>query len=227
MSERAYLSNISRLWSINKQEALLRVAFPGWPNGVTVFRDDLQERDRRGRHPVALEARSAMLRSSTRRVEAERITVASLAVLAWTAEDMMECLTLALARGAAVRVLDADLLIAPSEDAAVLHRAAVAFREAREKQIAVERGHAGGRISADKKAAEARAKVETIRARWALPSADYPTSVLLAEAGISRNTAIHYLEKRSVVQALHQSALKRKATNDRKKAAQAAKEQAQ
>ena len=211
MSERAYLSNLSPLWPAARQEALLREAFPAWPKGVTVFRDDIDARDRRGHSTELLVKRSEMLRGTTRKGHTERITLASLAVLAWSAEDMLECLTLALSRGAIVRVLDAGIEIPPTPDAAVLHRAAQAFRRARARGVVMERGKAGGMASATQRVAEAKAKAELIRAEWALPSEDYPTLDLLTKAGISRNTARLYLGKRDVAQRNHQASLKRKA----------------
>lgn len=218
MNERVYLSNISPLWPFKRQEEMLAAAFPVWPKGVTVFRDELDARDRRGHATAVLASRASMLRPASRKAGAERITVASLAVLAWSAEDMLECLTLALARGATVRVLDAELSINPTPDAAILHEAAKAFREARTRQVSIVRGKIGGMASADLRKAEAKAKAMTIEAEWRLSSEDYPTADLLAKAGISRNTAILYLGKRHAAQAAHQASLKRKA-------ARAAKEQ--
>ena len=224
MSERAYLSNLSPLWPAARQEALLLEAFPAWPKGVTVFRDDIDARDRRGHSTELLVKRSEMLRGTTRKGHTERITLASLAVLAWSAEDMLECLTLALSRGATVRVLDVGLSIPPTPDAVILHEAAKAFRTSRTRGVVMDRGKAGGMASAAQRIAEAKAKAETIRAEWALPSDDYPTLDLLAKAGISRNTARLYLGKRDVAQREHQAALKRRETNATKKAARAAKE---
>lgn len=75
----------------------------------------------------------------------------------------------------------------------------------------------GGRISAEKKEAEYRKATDAISDRWPKPTTDWPTSVLLAEAGkivgrknISYNTAIKYLGKRPIAQYNYQAALKRK-----------------
>lgn len=210
MNERSYTSNISPLWPIKRQEALLKEAFPGWPRGVTTFHDEIEARDRRGHSPALLGKRTEMLRPTTRKGSTERITVASLAVLAWSAEDMLECLTLALARGATVRVLDAGLEIPPTTDAPVLHQAAVAFREARTRGVVMERGKAGGEASGAAKRDAAKAKAELLRPYWCLPSEDYPTDPLLKRFGLSRNTAKLYLGPRDAAQRNHQAALKRK-----------------
>jgi hypothetical protein len=151
-----------------------------------------------------------MLRPTGRKGSDEAIYVASLAVLAWTAEDMMEALTQAMARGATVHVLDAGLIITPKSDAATLHGAAKAFADGRRRRAAAEAGKTGGEISAQRRANMAKAAAESIRREWSLPSKEYPTLDLLRAAGISRNTAILYLGKRKVAQNLYQAGQKRK-----------------
>ena len=204
---RAYLSNISPAWTIDRQEVVL-------PPGAQQFRDVLDARDRYAHQPDRLTQRAAMLRP-TRRHGGE-IVVASLAVLAWTAEDLMACLTLAMQRGASVRVLDADLTIAPDSGPDVLHQAAQAFAASRKRDQAAARGERGGAVSAAARVAKATNKAETIRAEWALPSEDYPTLALLGKAAISRNTAKLYLGPRSAAQRIHQAKTKRIKNNGRK-----------
>jgi hypothetical protein len=207
---RAYISNISPLWPVEQQEAALKAALPGWPDGVMIFRDVLDTRARRAHRISSLIERADMLRASTRRSPGS-IYLASLAPLAWTAEDLMECLSLAAAKNATVHVLDAGLVIPPSPGAEALHQAAIAFRKARERQSGWERGKRGGQASGEMRSAAAKERAETIRERWALPTADYPTIALLAEAGISLNTAKMHLKPRPIAQREREAAQKRKA----------------
>lgn len=198
---RAYLSNISPLWPVERQEAML-------PPGAQQFRDILDARDRYAHQPDRLEQRAAMLRP-TRRKGGE-IVVASLAVLDWTAEGLMSCLTLIMQRGATLRVLDVGLTIAPDSGPAVLHQAAQAFAASRKRDAATERGGRGGAVSAAKRAADTKAKAETIRDDWKRD--EFRTQDLLERAGVSRNSAILYLGKRSAAQRIHQASLKRAET---------------
>lgn len=213
MAVKAYISNISPLWPVERQEATLSAAVPGYPDKVAVFRDELLPSDRQGRREAALSARAKMLRPTTRKSD-EVIVVAALPVLDWTAEGMLEALTLAMARNATVRVLDAGIEIGRSSKAAELHQAVKAFASARKRTQEIRRGTMGGRISADRRSAKAKASTDAIRPEWAFP-VDHPnyepTEVLLKRAGVSLNTAELYLGKRSFAQAAYQSSLKRKA----------------
>lgn len=68
----------------------------------------------------------------------------------------------------------------------------------------------GATISAEKKKATTKEAVDKIRARWPLPSSEWSTSVLLAEAGVSLNTAKAHLGRRPIEQANYAAAQKRK-----------------
>jgi hypothetical protein len=132
--------------------------------------------------------------------------VASLAVLAWTLADLLECLTLAQSRGSTVHVLDTGLVLTPDSGPSALHQATKDFATGRKSSIAM----AGGEVSGRLRAEAARAKAMTIEAEWKLPSEEYPTLALLAKAGISRNTANLYLGKRPYVQRIHEATRKRR-----------------
>lgn len=213
MSTRAYLSNIHPRWPYDRQERALSVGVPGWPKGVAIYRDELTPSQRK-RHMVGdLEGRIALLRQTTRgRKGAEGIYLASLAVLAWTLPDMLECLTLAQSRGSTVHVLDTGLVLPPDAGPAALHQATRDFATGRKSST----GMVGGEISARLRSEAARAKAETIRAEWELPSEDYPTLTLLARAGISRNTAKLYLGSRAEAQRVHEAARKRRVRRESK-----------
>jgi hypothetical protein len=212
MAKRIYLSNVSALWPFPTQEVTL-AALPGWPKGYVVFRDELDVRERRLRSASALPRRGEMLRSNTRKGATEAIYVASLAVFAVSVEDMIEALALAGRRGATVHFLAEGLMVPPASGAETLHRIAVAFGQLKRES----RAQSAGQVSGAKKSAEARAKCETIRAEWPLPSADYPTRVLLDRVGISLNTAKLYLGARPTVQREHQIEVRRAAVTRQRK----------
>lgn len=210
MPDRVYLSNLSPLWKWLKQEKLLDERVPDWRDGCVVFRDDLDSAQRQAHQTDVLVGRFNALFRTTTRKRPEKLYVASLAVLAWTAEDMLACLTAAAARMATIHVLDVDLIIGPDADAALLHKAVNAFSEARKRSTAYRTGEAGGRISGGQRAEAAKAAAERIRERWGMPSDQYPTLALLEEAGISRNTAKLYLGKREDAQREWQAVQKRR-----------------
>lgn len=215
MVDRIYISNISPLWSEDRQEALLREAIPSYPNGATVYDDILTPRERRAHKAPSLVNRDQMLRPTSARRPAT-IYVASLAVFAWTEGDMLKAITAAAAKGMTIQVLDAGLTIGPDAGAAVMSQAIEAFTQARKRQTEYEKGQRGGEVSARKREEKARAAADTIRAAWA--RRDESTKDLLARAGISLNTAKRYLGSRPIAQRARDGADKRKAKAVAKKA---------
>ena len=199
-----YLSNISPLWPMARQEKQIAGVDPGGRR----FVDILTAADRQAHLTDRLLQRAAMLRPTKR--QGGDIVVASLAVLDWTAAGLMEVLALAMARGMSVRVLDAAIVILPGGGPEILHAAAIAFATSRKRDAEIVRGMAGGAISAARRMDAARAKAETIRAEWAMPSAEYPTLALLERAGISRNTAKLYLGPRADAQRKRAAETKRR-----------------
>jgi len=67
----------------------------------------------------------------------------------------------------------------------------------------------GANISAERKKAKSAASAAKIKDRWPLSSDEWPTKVLLKEAGISLNTAKIYLGRRPIEQANYKAKLKR------------------
>ena len=67
-----------------------------------------------------------------------------------------------------------------------------------------------GKASAKKRIAVSKKGAAKISDRWPQPSVDWPTSVLLKEAGLSYNTAISILGRRPIEQANYEAAQKRK-----------------
>jgi hypothetical protein len=67
-----------------------------------------------------------------------------------------------------------------------------------------------GKASAKKRIAVSKKGAAKIADRWPQPSVDWPTHVLLKEAGLSYNTAKAHLGRRPIEQANHEAAKKRK-----------------
>lgn len=209
---RAYTSNISPIWRFDRQEALLRAALPGYPKGVEVFRDEMDGRVRRGRKPASLYHRAEMLRATTKR-RGEIVHVATLAVMAWTQDDLLEALTLALARGVTVRALYDDLTIQPDAGPDVLHAAVVAFAKGRKAGSAF----IGGKISGEAKEAVARAKAQRIADIYGMPTDKMSWSELIRVSGLVRNTIIKHLGKRPAAQLIYEANRKRAVARAKRK----------
>lgn len=177
--------------TLEDQDAILASAVPGWPD-VPIFtgEDDLHN----------------LLRPTTRR-SIDDLYMASLAVLAKYENHFTTRLRALLKRFQIISV----------EDRTTWKRggkaAVEAWRLARKKEA----GSHGGKISASRKMSQTKAAVELIRSRWPMPSKEWPTSVLLAEADISLNTAKAHLGKRPIAQYNFQAKLKRKARRDAKR----------
>ncbi len=200
---RAYLSNINSMWPFRRQERVLAERVPGWPN-VSVYRDEITPRQRQAHSPAALAGRAQMLRPSARN-GGDTIYVASLAVLAWDGADFDAVMEALAQRAATVWAGDLDIGFVAGLDGI-----RDAFRASRKRASVEARQKAGAQVSAAKRRAASDAGVERIRDRWPLPSSDWRTADLLAEAGVSRNTVNARLGGREMVQKRHQAALKRR-----------------
>lgn len=217
MPIKAYLSNISPRWPIQRQEEVLRGAIPGWPKGITIFRDVLDLNQRRAHRKNDLVERAALLRGTSRGSE---IVMATLAAWDWSAEGMLAAITLALSRGDVIRVVDGDLRLQPGASAADLVGVTAAFEASRKIDKAILRGSPGGKVSAEKRAAEARRRALEVMPLWRLPSSEWPQAAVAIKANLSLNTLKLYLPPRKEAQhdyKVEQSRLK-------KRAARAAKE---
>lgn len=145
-----------------------------------------------------------LLRDSTRNGELN-IHVMSLAVIADQEKDFIEFLKLVRARKALIKSKEEDLVIGSTNSSKVFNGWVKKWKAARMNGAA----KVGGRISADlrkKKSAEGAAR---IRARWPLPSSEWPTPVLLMEAEMSLNTAKSILGNRPIAQANYRAKMKR------------------
>lgn len=180
MTNKALISELS--WRSLKMQ---REAFPDMPHFVAP--DDLP----------------SLLRP-TRRNNGALIHVQSLAVIADNEKDFREFITLISKRGCGLVSREEDIGIYDGKYPSKLIVAL--WREARMRGAA----KIGGQISADKKKAKAAEGIAKIKDRWPLPSSEWPTAVLLEEAGVSFNTVKAHLGKRPIAQYNYQAFLKRK-----------------
>lgn len=219
MFAKVYMSNISPLWPFARQEKIIAPALIA--RGITErkdFVDDLTLNERKAHHEEHLIQRTQLLRPSTRK-DGGLIVLPSLAAFAWSVEGMMAALTRAAANKATVWVIDADITLKPKVDAGAWAKAADAFRKARKREQAEERGKAGGDASAAKRSKKSVCEAE--RAAWAL-SEDEPgyekTEEILRRIGVKNySTAVRYIGHRPIKQADRRATLKAKATKARQK----------
>jgi hypothetical protein len=147
--------------------------------------------------------RDEMLRPSQRK-DPFKIHVASTAVLSDNEKDFRKFMQEAWKRKATIIDVEEVKELPPGT---YLVKAVEQWKEARKNGVA----KVGGQISAKlrkEKSAEAIAKIKD---RWPLPSKEWPTKVLLKEAGVSLNTVKSLLGKRPIAQYNYQAKLKRKA----------------
>jgi len=210
MITRIYLSNIAPGWPVDRQKELMAARVPGWPD-VPTYVDLLSPAKRKAHVPTSLVQRAELLRATSRPGSAEEIVVASLGCLAWEQADFLQCVAAASQRGATIIALDTGRRIEPTASPSAIADANQEFLARRRSKGGS--GPAGYLVSAGRRAANAEAAAMGIKDRWSLPTKDYPTDDLLAEAGICRNTANQYLGHRPDAQRKHRNALAQAARN--------------
>lgn len=159
-------------------------AFPGMPHFV--IPDDIQ-----------------WLMRQTARDGHDRIHVMSLGVLAETEKKMRDFLALAKKRKCEIVSLEDERSFAVNGNCENLIKW---WKDARRKGA----GKVGADIAALNRKEATKEAIEKIRGRWPLPSKKWPTKLLLAEAGVSLNTAKAHLGKRPIAQYNYEVAQKRK-----------------
>lgn len=159
-----------------------------------VFRDVLSAKERMGRRREFMVVLDKLLRSTTKPQD-EATVVAVLGVLDWTEAGLLDRIARLQDRGGVLRVVEPPLVIGPDATTHELRAAVEAFHETKHRQPkAQERGHAGAQESAQRRWGEAEAKVQGIKERWQIgDQRQHRTADLLAEAGVSRNTAIEHM----------------------------------
>lgn len=182
MTVKAYLSNLSPTWPMERQEALLAGYVPGWPDAVALYRDVLTPGARKAHSAKMLKHRAKLLRPTERPALGEVIYVASPAVLDWGSDGFLACLKAIAARRAALVFLDTGRRLEHDASGVDVTAAMQEFRTARLKRKVIGGGPAvGNRVSARKRIASADARAELIRADWS--RAEVPTAELLLRAG--------------------------------------------
>lgn len=211
--DRVYLSEISRWWTIERQTEVLSAAIDGWPKSVQVYTDLVHEKDRRSRCADLLTARQDALRPTGRPTQPS-LYVASLAVLAWTEDDLINVVSGIIERGWMLFSVDDHHSFGSPSPAQtvrfVAERASLIWKGARIKSRLEGAAKRGGAVSARVRGDRVSAGVEKIKDRWPLPSSEWSTAALLAEAGVSRNGVNARLGGREKAQIRYQAALKRK-----------------
>ena len=197
---KTYISNLSPLWTIKRQEAILE--------GIegTRFCDELESSERRGFRLNGLPDRESMLRK-TNRSESQVIQVASIAVLARNAEDLMFVLAEASERNATIRDLSAKIDIKPNAKAKDLKAAAVVFAGARKRAAEKVRGQTGGQISGNLKSKLAKATALKFEADW--EDFKKTNKQIVKESDLSVNTLKLYLGLRAAARAQYLAKMKR------------------
>jgi activator of HSP90 ATPase len=210
---KVYRSNLFAWWTPERQDDTLDEYKPSWRSMKVFSDDDLNDRELRGNYQDKLTEQAIMLRASTRKV-AEDILVASLAVLAKSNAHMRDLAKALAAQGAKIESAEDATTYNPKQ----IDKLIAAWNRARTKSRLEGAAKRGGEASATIRKAKSLEGAKRIWDRWKLPSDEWPTKVLLAEAEITRNTMnAHYGCTREVAQARYQAALKRKATRERQK----------
>lgn len=196
-----YLSNLSPVWPIKRQEAIL--------DGLegAEYRDEIPSDERRGFRINGLQNRAMMLRKSSRQTD-QIIQVASVAAFARNAEDLMMALAQAAEVNATVRDISAKIDIKPSARAKDLKEVAKLFAESRKRAAEVVRGSTGGKKSAELRSAQSKSIALKYEKDWV----EYKKTnrQISDESGLSVNTLKLYLGRRVEARARHFAMLKRK-----------------
>lgn len=169
--------------------AMQKAAFPDMPHFV--MPDDLQW----------------LMRPTTRK-ERDRVHVISLGVIADNEKTFREFLALAKKRKIELISREDNQTFFVNGNCENLVKW---WKDARRNGAA----KIGAKVSADQKKKETMLAIDKIRDRWPLPSKEWPTKVLLAEADRSLNTVKSVLGPRPIAQYNYQAKIKRKANAKR------------
>lgn len=177
---------------------------------MSTYCDVLPAGQRKAHNASSLKQRALLLRPTARKKLVETIYFASPACFAWSLTDFTSMLTLFMERGATLIAVDGNLVISPKAGPRELGEAMRIFTSSKRTVTGLGAG-AGAAISARKRRESTDDAVKRIADRWPLPSREYPTSDLLAEAGLSMNTVIDRLGRRPLAQKRRIDAAKRRA----------------
>lgn len=150
----------------------------------------------------------SLLRPTTRK-EIDRLHVLSLGIIADREKDFREFLAAVKKRKCEIVSREDNQTFVVNENCENIVKW---WKDARRNGAA----KIGARMSAEKKMQLSAEAADKIRDRWCLPSKDWPTQVLLGEAGISLNTAKKFLGRRPLEQANYQAKMKRKERHEQR-----------
>jgi len=198
--QKAYISNLSPVWPVSRQEAILAGI------DATIYRDELPSAERRGYRVDGLPERGQMLRPSSREA-GQIIFVASIGVLARNAEDLMLVLAQIAERKATIRDLSAKIDIKPNATTKDLNVVTKVFIEARKRAIESERGKTGGQKSGGLRAQLAKETAVKFEGEW--QDFKKTNQQIAKDSGLSVNTLKLYLGRRAEARARYLGKLKR------------------
>ena len=194
---RVYISNISKLWPVERQREVLANA-EGTAK-LSVYEDKLTRRGLQARTPDLLEERADMLRPTSRKT-GETIYVASLAVLAFGAADLVNVLAAAAARRATIEVVADSLTIPPNAPAAVMAEVMAAWERAKRRALTEGGRLAGIRVAAERRRAKTAAALDKVRDDWGKPSSEVSTAALIERSGLTYKALNEHLGPRKKAQ---------------------------
>lgn len=185
MPDKAYLSNILKVWTLEAQHELLDTV----GEKLTEYVDELKPGQRKRKDVEALFWRGKMLAPTSRRTKGETIYFACWGMLAWNPVDLGNCLAAARVRGATLVALNTGLRIGPDAGAVEIAQAQKDFALDK-RRGAVQPGRAGWEVTAELKKADTLRRVELIRKDWGDPK--FTQAELLLRAG--RKTARGHIQ---------------------------------
>lgn len=197
MAARVYTSNISKLWPLARQHDVL-AKVQGWEK-LPRYTDTLTRRGLQARTPDLLEERGDMLRPTSRR-SGETIYVASLAVLAFGATDLVNVLAAAAARRATIEVLADDLTIPPDAPAAVVAEVMAAWERAKRRALTEGGRLAGVKVATERRRAATAVALDKVREDWSRPSDEVSTAELIERSGLTYKTLHEHFGPRKKAQ---------------------------
>lgn len=185
MPNKAYLSNILKVWSWEAQRELLDAV----GENLIEYQDDLKPGQRKHKNPDVLYWRGKMLAATGRRTKDETIYFACWGLLAWDLLDLGRCFAAAKTRGATLVALNTGLRIGPDAGAVEIAQAQKDFALDK-RRGAVQPGRAGYEVTAELKKADTLRRIELIRKDWGDPK--FTQAELLLRAG--RKTARGHIQ---------------------------------
>lgn len=205
MDTRAYLSNISPVWPLARQEALFDERLPGWRK-LSVFRDELGSIERIAHRSATLRNRESLLRVNER-LTRYTVVVASLPCFGWKGYDFRNAFEAFTACNASLLALDVGQTFGHEDLSAALKAFGAGLARAKSANTPA-RGSGGSAAAAVMRKAATDVGVERIRHLWPLPADEWPTYILRLIASDTDepkayNTLVDRLGGREQIQAQH------------------------